>query len=227
MLTNIVKFRGVKILLLLSHPRPGSFNHALAANALRSLGAVGHQVFFHDLYAEDFHPVLTGNEFSQLFSLDERIQLYTTELIESEGMVVFHPDWWGQPPAILKGWLDRVLRQGVAYDLEGEDTGERKWKPLLSHKKGLVFCTSDATPRDIPPTLELLWTQAILGRCGMRSACHVLRGVRTADPIERREWMGFVTRTLLEWFPSEITEQKGTAAAPMSATSHGKARTSS
>ncbi len=137
MVTNIVKFTEVKILLLLSHPRPGSFNHALAANALRSLGAVGHQVFFHDLYAEDFHPVMTGNEFSQLFSLDERIQLYTTELTQADGVVVFHPDWWGQPPAILKGWIDRVLRQGVAYDLEGDDDGgDRRWKPLLSTRRG-------------------------------------------------------------------------------------------
>ena len=225
MVTNIVKFREVKILLLLSHPRPGSFNHALASNALRSLGAVGHHVFFHDLYAEDFHPVMTGNEFSQLFSLDERIQLYTTELIEADGVVVFHPDWWGQPPAILKGWIDRVLRQGVAYDLEGDDGdgGDRRWKPLLGHKKGLVFCTSDATPKDLPPTLESLWTQAILGRCGMRAECHVLRGVRTADPIERREWMGFVTRTLLEWFPSALTGDKSSAAP---APSHGKSHSS-
>ena len=46
-------------------------------------------------------------------------------------------------PAVLKGWLDRVFRQGVAYELGGE-AEEKDWTPLLTGKKGLVFCTSDA-----------------------------------------------------------------------------------
>ena len=64
------------------------------------------------------------------------------ELDEAEGLLIFHPLWWGGPPAMLKGWMDRVLRQGVAYDLEGGDFSEKDWKPLLSGN-GLVLVTSD------------------------------------------------------------------------------------
>jgi len=40
----------------------------------------------------------------------------------ADGIVFVHPDWWGMPPAILKGWIDRVLRSGVTYQfLEGDD----------------------------------------------------------------------------------------------------------
>ena len=79
---------------------------------------------------------------------------------------------------MLKGWIDRVFRQGVAYELEGEEDSEKEWKPLLTGKKGLVFCTSDAEEDEPPGTLETLWTDAILGRCGMKAECLVIRDMR-------------------------------------------------
>ena len=55
------------------------------------------------------------------------IRQHCDEIAEADGIVVVHPNWWGQPPAMLKGWIDRVLRVGVAYrDL------------------GLVFCAGRA-----------------------------------------------------------------------------------
>jgi NAD(P)H dehydrogenase (quinone) len=115
--------------------------------------------------------------------------------------VIFHPDWWGQPPAVLKGWIDRVFRQGVAYDYDGEDFAQRTWSPLLKGKKGLVFCTSEARENELPRTLETLWTESILGRCGMKAACHVLRDVGRTDPAGRRAWLDFILREVSEWFP--------------------------
>jgi putative NADPH-quinone reductase len=94
-----------------------------------------------------------------------------------------------------------VFRQGVAYDLEGEDFSEKGWKPLLAGKKGLVFCTSDA-PEDSARTLEALWTHSVLGRCGMSAACHVLREMRRIDPSARRSWLEFVNSTIETWFPA-------------------------
>jgi NAD(P)H dehydrogenase (quinone) len=134
----------MRILEILCHPRPGSFNHTLAANARDALRAMGHEVFFHDLHEEGFDPVLDSSELSRLYSLDDLVQEHSRQLSQADGLVIFHPDWWSQPPAMLKGWVDRVFRQGVAYELEGEDGSEKKWKGLLAGKKGLVFCTSDA-----------------------------------------------------------------------------------
>jgi putative NADPH-quinone reductase len=102
----------------------------------------------------------------------------------------------------LKGWIDRVFRQGVAYDYDGPDFAERKWTPLLNGKKGLVFCTSEALEKEVPRTLETLWTEATLGRCGMKSACHVLRDVSRTDPGARRTWLQFIQATVTEWFPA-------------------------
>jgi NAD(P)H dehydrogenase (quinone) len=200
-LTNLVKFKAMKIVEILCHPRPGSFNLALAATARQTLQSLGHEVFLHDLYREGFDPVLGAPELARSISLDGLVQVHCTELSSSDGLLVFHPDWWGQPPAMLKGWIDRVFRQGVAYDSDGEDFGERKWTPLLSGKKGLVFCTSDARENDTPDTLDTLWTKAVLGRCGMESACFVIKDLTRTDTASRRQWLEFMVGTITEWFP--------------------------
>ena len=55
----------MKVLLILCHPRPGSFNHTLAASARDTLVALGHEVYFHDLHEEGFDPVLDSSELSR------------------------------------------------------------------------------------------------------------------------------------------------------------------
>lgn len=192
----------MRILEILCHPRPGSFNHALAARALETLKSLGHEVHFHDLHEEGFDPVLDASELSRLYSLDDLVQEHSRELVACDGLLIFHPDWWSQPPAMLKGWVDRVFRQGVAYELEGEDGTEKRWKPLLTGKKGLVFCTSDAEEGEKPGALETLWEDAILGRCGMDAKCLVVRDMRGPVQARKRDWMSFVSERLEKTFPA-------------------------
>ena len=199
-LTKIVKNYRVKILEILCNPRPGSYNLALAASAREKLQSLGHEVYLHDLYKEGFDPVLDASELARSFSLEGLVQVHCEELATSDGLIVFHPEWWGQPPAMLKGWIDRVFRQGIAYELEGEEFTEKGWKPLLTGKKGLVFCTSDAEAHSAR-TLEALWTHTILGRCGMQASCHVLREMRRADPEARRQWLEHMLARLEDTFP--------------------------
>ena len=66
----------------------------------------------------------------------------------------------------------------------------------------IVFATSDAREHEVPWTLETLWTEVILGRCGMKSACHVLRDIHRTDAAGRRAWMDFMIQTISEWFPA-------------------------
>ena len=201
----------MRILEILCHPRPGSFNHTLAANARDSLRALGHEVYYHDLHEEGFDPVLDSSELSRLYSLDDLVQEHSRQLMQADGLVIFHPDWWSQPPAMLKGWVDRVFRQGVAYELEGEDGSEKKWKGLLGGKKGLVFCTSDAEQGEKPGALESLWKEAILGRCGMQAECYVVRDMRGPDATRRRDWMRFVTTRLSRAFPAPGAQSMSSA----------------
>jgi putative NADPH-quinone reductase len=193
----------VRALLIVCHPEPGSFTHAAASAAREVLEGLGHSVILHDLYAEGFDPVLTAAELARRYSLDETVQAHSRELEECGGLLVFHPDWWGQLPAMLKGWVDRVFRPGLAYEFEGGEFGPKSRVPLLAGKKGLVFCPSDSEDPDSVHRLESLWNQAIFGYCGMRGACVVFTGMHEASPARRQEHLRTVRRVTGQTFPAE------------------------
>ncbi len=93
----------MKVLIILGHPDPQSFNHALAAGVREALLADGHDVSLRDLAAEGFDPRLSAAELSGRGAVPEDVRPYVDELGAAQGIVIVHPNWWGQPPAILKG----------------------------------------------------------------------------------------------------------------------------
>jgi putative NADPH-quinone reductase len=117
----------MRVLLLSCHPDPESYNAALRQTALRSLREAGHEVRELDLYAlhgaGDFDPVLSPAEKrSYLSETDVNIaglQAHVDALRWAEGWVVVYPTWTYGPPALLKGWIDRVFLPGVSFRLGG------------------------------------------------------------------------------------------------------------
>jgi NAD(P)H dehydrogenase (quinone) len=93
----------MKISLILAHPHPGSFNHAIADQAADTLRKSGHTVTVHDLYREQFDPLLPFDEILRDAPLPPVIALHCREIAAADGIIFVHPDWWGMPPAILKG----------------------------------------------------------------------------------------------------------------------------
>jgi putative NADPH-quinone reductase len=190
-----------KLSLILAHPRPGSFNHAIAATALHTLETQGHEVRFHDLYQENFDPVLPAPELEREAFLAPLLAQHCREIAQAQGIVIVHPNWWGQPPAILKGWVDRVIRPEVAYRFREGDSGEGVPEGLLQAKAGVVFNTSN-TPREreravFGDPLENLWKNCIFGLCGVglfyRKNFTV---VVTSTPAQREIWLEEVREML-------------------------------
>ena len=184
----------MKVLVILGHQKAGSFCHAIAATAIERLRAAGHDVVFHDLYAEGFDPLLPHDEISPAAPLPAVIQRHCDEVRAAEGYVVIHPNWWGQPPAILKGWLDRVLRQGVAYKFGPQGVIE-----LLAGRRAVVFTTSN-TPRDAElalfgDPLENLWKTCVFGFCGVKDFCRRnFESIVMSTPQQRVAWLAEVAQ---------------------------------
>ena len=197
----------MKISIILAHPRAGSFNHAIAGRARTVLKEAGHTVNLHDLYAEGFDPVLPDTEIAADGEFPAPIEANCREIAEADGIVVVHPNWWGQPPAILKGWVDRVLRAGVAYRFGENDGGEGVPVGLLKAETALVFNTTN-TERDrelevFGDPLETLWKNCILRYCGVRRVERRSYGVVVTSTAERRcLWLDDVARLVLDAFPS-------------------------
>jgi len=191
--------------IVLGHPRVGSFNHAIAETAKRILEENGHRVIFHDLYAERFDPVLPATEIRADSKLDPVVEMHCREIAEADGVVIVHPNWWGQPPAILKGWIDRVLRAGVAYRFSNSDSGEGVPEGLLKARRALVFNTTD-TPyaREMAAfgdPLETIWKDCILHYCGVETVVRRSYGVVVTSTLEEREeWLADAAAQVRELF---------------------------
>ena len=191
----------MRILVVLAHPDPNSFNHAIARAVLRELKEADHEVSFHDLYAEHFDPILTIDELASDASISNEISSHCKELTLADGIIVIHPNWWGQPPAILKGWVDRVIRPRLAYRFEEGDSGEGIPVGLLKAQFALVFNTSNtSTQRELSvfgDPLQSLWKRCIFDFCGVKNFHREVFNVIVTSTAEQREqWLLSVTKTV-------------------------------
>jgi NAD(P)H dehydrogenase (quinone) len=199
----------MKISLILAHPDKKSFNHAIAHVAVDAIKRNGHSIAFHDLYAEKFDPALPAAEIQKGSKLPKVVGTHCREIAQADGIVIVHPNWWGQPPAILKGWIDRVIRPGVAYEfLEGDD-GEGVPKGLLKAKVAIVFNTSN-TPAKREQTsfgdpLETIWKNCVFGLCGVAQFHRETFGVVvTSSEKQRKSWLKRVEDLMNQYFPRPV-----------------------
>jgi putative NADPH-quinone reductase len=196
----------MKISIILAHPAPGSFNHAIADTAAQALGAAGHRVAVHDLYQEQFPPLFAAAEIQQDAELDPAVARHCAEISAADGIIIVHPNWWGMPPAILKGWIDRVLRPEVAYRFAANDKGEGVPVGLLKARAAMVFNTAN-TPEDrerevFGDPLETLWKKCIFDLCGVQTVHRrTFTVVVTSTPQQRQEWLAEVRASVQRHFP--------------------------
>ncbi len=196
----------MRVMVILGHPDKKSFNYAIAETAVEVLRTGGHEVVFHDLYREKFPPVIPAREIPRNVKLPKIISQHCTEISEADGIIVVHPNWWGQPPAIVKGWIDRVLRPGVAYTFAEGNSGDGELIGLLKAKALLVFNTSN-TPLEremdiYGDPLANLWKNNMLVSCGVKSYFRKNFGVIITSTIEQRsKWLEEVREVTKKYFP--------------------------
>lgn len=152
------------------------------------------QIFLHDLYEEKFQPVLEESEADNYSSSNPLVEQHCQEISEADAILIFRPNWWGQPPAILKGWIDRVLRPGVAYDYRIGDSPADIPLGLLKAECALVFNTSN-TPweREVEVfgnPLQILWKNCIFDLCGVSTFERKVFGPMVSSSLEARQnWL--------------------------------------
>ncbi|MQA60276.1 MAG: flavodoxin family protein [Actinophytocola sp.] len=159
----------MKVLWVFAHPEQRSLNAAVRDEGLRILHEFGHETRESDLYAMGFNPVVGPGDFEQ--PLPERLRVgaeqergYTQQTLSediraeqekvawADALVVHFPLWWFGPPAILKGWFDRVFVQGFAFGIKGADGRTRRYGDGgLAGKRALLITSVGARESSFGP----------------------------------------------------------------------------
>ena len=193
------------LLLVIAHPRKESFNYAIADCVQAYASERGYVLLKQDLYGDGFDPVLTEQESlmvqhggDSFITADPLVQKYQQQLREADVLVAIHPNWWGKPPAMMSGWLDRVLAPGVAYKLQNGAAGMPEAALQL---KSLVVTTGD-TPLDreqevFGDPLGAIWGNCVLPYIGSTENKRLhLSPVSTSTVEQRATWLESVCSTL-------------------------------
>ena len=135
----------MRALIVFCHPKEDSFTGSVLATVRERLDAAGAEYRVRDLYRSNFAPVLTAGEID--IYLDESVNTGPVaqdveDLRWADTLIFVYPTWWYGLPAMLKGWLDRVLVPGVA------------------------FLMPDAENKDIRPGLTNITRLAVFTTCG-------------------------------------------------------------
>ena len=109
----------MRVVVVVAHPDPTSFSHAIASTARAALDARGHEVTTIDLYGDGFRTAMTYEEREAYHSerpiLDPIVERHAAIVQRADALVFIYPTWWSMMPAILKGWLERVMVPGVGF----------------------------------------------------------------------------------------------------------------
>ncbi len=135
----------MRVLVVFAHPLADSYQATLHRTTVEALRAAGHEVDDCDLYAEGFNPVLSAAERRHYHDLSvnrDPVAAYVSRLLAAEALVLCFPTWCFGPPAILKGFFDRVLMPGVSFTLENGVA-----RPALTHIRHLVAVVTYGRPR--------------------------------------------------------------------------------
>ncbi|HWL44385.1 MAG TPA: NAD(P)H-dependent oxidoreductase [Ilumatobacter sp.] len=137
----------MRALVVVANPNPESFGHALAAAAVDGLRAAGHHVDVIDLYAVGFQAAMSTAERQAYHTdtpiVDPQVAEHAELVGRAELLVFVYPTWWSGLPAILKGWLERVLVPGVGFRFDTEG----RVRPGLPQVRRIVGISTYGSPR--------------------------------------------------------------------------------
>jgi len=168
----------MRALVVLAHPNPESFNHAIAARVAATLRSLGHDVVVRDLYAEGFRAAMTAEEHEAYHGetpvVDPLVAEHITDLQRADTLIVVYPTWWSSMPAILKGWCERIMVPGVGFVFDARG----RVRPGIKNIRRLIGVSTYGSPR---------WYVRLSADAGRRT---VMRSMRLSTGWRTRsDWL--------------------------------------
>lgn len=190
----------MRAVVIVANPNSSSFSHAIAARLREGLEASGHNVIVHDLYAEGFRAAMSAEEREAYHGdvpvIDPLVIEHITDLRDAHTLVFVYPTWWSSLPAVLKGWLERVMVPGVGFVFDER----HKVRPGLTNVKRLVgIATYGSSWRSVKLINDngrrtILRALRLSTSVRTRSTWLPLYGMDSLDPSDRERFLVKVDR---------------------------------
>ncbi len=136
----------MNIVMVVAHPNPESYTHAVAAAAQRGLTGNHHKITVFDLYAQRFTASMSAEELDAYHSdspLSDSLAIAAAKAVgDADALVFVYPTWWSGLPAVMKAWLERVMVPGVGFVFNAEG----KVRPGLSRLRHIVGISTYGSP---------------------------------------------------------------------------------
>jgi len=194
----------MQILVVLAHPRADSFNAAVCQALVEGLRQAGHTADVADIYAERFLPTLSGAELELPGTAPPAadVAAYQNRIMDAQALAFIFPIWWFGPPAILKGFIDRVFQENWAYRFKPSGLVEG----LLPHDKALVISSAGAGAKlyklfGFGKPMRKTFDEWTLKICGIGQIKHVtFYEVVVTDDASRARYLNEAERLGREFF---------------------------
>ena len=133
--------------IVYNHPYDKSFCNTLLNAVIKGLETANHTYDVIHLDQDGFNPVMTAEDlkaFRDKKPVDPKVLEYKTRLEKTDHLVFIFPIWWELMPALTKGFIDKVIFPGLAYDYT--NVKNTRMKPLLNNIKSVTVITTMNTP---------------------------------------------------------------------------------
>lgn len=178
-------------LIIYAHPNPASFSNSIKDTFIESFKAKGHEVTLRDLYAMNFNPILSGNDLQEIHSggMPSDIKAEQDLITKADNLVFVYPIWWAGLPAMVKGYIDRVLSYGFSYVAT-----ENGIEGLLKGKK-VIIATPHGTPKayyepsGMWKSLSQTQDQGIFEFCGIEVSKHFFFPIMGTEETDRKNYL--------------------------------------
>jgi NAD(P)H dehydrogenase (quinone) len=189
----------MKHAVIFAHPKPDSFTAAVAETYAEAARALGHEVVVRDLYRMGFDPCLKSEEIPTPdgFKVSADVAAERAALDDIDVFALVYPFWFNAPPAILKGYVDRVFGMGFGFEPAAGGT-----QALLDGRRLISFSSSGAPEDWVRETgamaaLHTLFDNHLAGVCGLTVVDHIHVG-------------GIVPGLTPEWMAQILENVRGT-----------------
>ncbi|HTE31668.1 MAG TPA: NAD(P)H-dependent oxidoreductase [Chryseolinea sp.] len=169
----------MKVVVVFNHPYDGSYCNAILQSVIAGIRKGNHEVDVIHLDKDGFNPVMTAEDLKAYKcqnSIDPKVLEYKSRIDQADHLIFIFPIWWELMPALTKGFIDKVIFPGVAYEYGNKN--HTRMNPLWIKIKGITMITTMNSPG------ILYW--GVFGNAIQRA---VMRGTFWKMGYKNRKWI--------------------------------------